>query len=219
MYGRGQLCKLNDSSINNEIHERQRRKDPPLRRRKLVVPCASSCAYQGVWGMQCWRMVRGAEGSFGVSFQPKPFRGSADGIFLVESLQWKFCIPEQVHLRWSPSRRALLESSKQQVDLGCISTCPARNCEYGAGEILITTHSFSLALPFLTLQFAAWKAGHREIQAYLQSHRFGLFHAAFILLLNPWLLCARATSHMLEMLKSKYFADCTSMQSQRGSEQ
>lgn len=25
MYGRGQLCKLNDSSINNELHERQRR--------------------------------------------------------------------------------------------------------------------------------------------------------------------------------------------------
>lgn len=27
MYGRGQLCKLNDSSINNEIHERQRRQE------------------------------------------------------------------------------------------------------------------------------------------------------------------------------------------------
>lgn len=33
------------SSINNEIHEKQKRKDPPLRRRKLVVPlmCIPGC--------------------------------------------------------------------------------------------------------------------------------------------------------------------------------
>lgn len=46
MYGRGQLCKLNDSSINNEIHERQRRQDAPVRRRRLLVP------HQGVEGQE-----------------------------------------------------------------------------------------------------------------------------------------------------------------------
>jgi len=57
--------------------------------------------------------VQGTEGSSGVSFQPVPFRGSSDGIFSVESLQRKFCIPKQNNLKWSPSRRVLSESREQ----------------------------------------------------------------------------------------------------------
>lgn len=99
----------------------------------------------------------GAEGSSGVSFQAKAFQGTAGGIFSVGSLQWNFFFPKQTGSSQSPSRKALLESSAQQVDLGCRSIYQALNCEYVAKEILITTHSSPLALHFLTLLFADWK--------------------------------------------------------------
>lgn len=91
---------------------------------------------------------RGQRAALVLAFKQSLLGCSADGIFSVESLQRKFCVPRQVHLRWSPSRRAV---RKQRVDLGCISTCQALNCEYGASKISVRTHSFSLALPFLTL--------------------------------------------------------------------
>lgn len=102
MYGRGQLCKLNDSSINNEIHERQRRQDAPVRRRRLLVP------HQGVEGT----------GARQGQLPDRTWRGSAGGISSGGSLQWNSGIPGQIFLGWSPSPRALLGSRKQRAGLG-----------------------------------------------------------------------------------------------------
>lgn len=99
MYGRGQLCKLNDSSINNEIHERWRRREVESR----WFPCILVCCCVG--GMRCCGTVARAA-------SPKALRGSTGGISVVEGLQWQFCFLKQVHLRPSPSRRALLGSSE-----------------------------------------------------------------------------------------------------------
>lgn len=207
MYGRGQLCKLNDSSINDELRERQRRKDPPLFRRKLMVPCTGSQC-RGVWGRQGWRTGGGHRTALGFTFT----HGFA-GALLRTSARWRvsggsFASLHQGHLRRSPSLRALLESSKWPSQ--------ALNCNHGG-------YLPQPPLPLLLLlsSLAALQPGTQAMEGYQPTCRAIAwpFSCIFYPSLNPWALCAGATSHMLKMLKSKHSADCTSMRSQRGSEQ
>lgn len=91
MYGRGQLCKLNDSSINNEIHERQRRQDAPVRRRRLLVPPtrvwrdgsgAGAAPRQNLEGLCWWHLFRGS-----LQWKAFPDRFSWDALHLPELSQ------------------------------------------------------------------------------------------------------------------------------------
>jgi len=102
MYGIEWLYKVNDSSVNNQSCAKQRRKDPPIRRKKLYGVHASPCAFWGARGLWCHSTRQ-----LHLWFSARAIECSAHGSFLVESLPWKHCLPEKVCLGQPPSCKTL----------------------------------------------------------------------------------------------------------------
>lgn len=153
----------------------------------------------------------GTQGSPGLCFQPRLRRGSAEDIGSLESLQWELCIPK-------PGSSQTVSISQGSVRKQQAASGPAKPWTVTTEGTSTSTPSSSPAPPFLTLHFAAWNTAVEGHQPTCRAIAWP-FSCIFYPSLNPWALCAGATSHMLKMLKSKHFADCTSMRSQRGSEQ
>lgn len=149
MYGRGQLCKLNDSSINNEIHERQRRQDAPVRRRRLLVPTTP------------WRDGRGAGAA-----PRQPWRGSAGGVSPGEgsSGSWAFLGSFPWMLSLSQSSGAGEPLSGPTLRTGRSRSQPTLPLlPSGQTQPPLRSHQFGLVQGALVPLFRAWASPESEM--------------------------------------------------------